>query len=48
MKAELTRKGLWTGVIEIVVDEEGKTKEDISKEYASKLVKCKTEKMAEA
>jgi len=48
MEAELIRKGLWTNVIEIVMDTEGKEDADIKKEFETKLGKQSTSKMAEA
>jgi len=48
MEAELIRKGLWTNVIEIVMDTEGKEDADIKKEFETKLGKQSASKMAEA
>jgi len=48
MEAELIRKGLWTNVIEIVMDTEGKEDADIKKEFETKLGKRSASKMAEA
>jgi len=48
MEAELTRKGLWTNIVEVVVDEDGKTEEEVQKDYMAKLAKRSASKMAEA
>jgi len=48
MEAELICKGLWTNVIEIVMDTEGKEDADIKKEFETKLGKQSASKMAEA
>ena len=39
MEAQLVRKGLWTNVMEILVDTEGKADADVKKEYETKLGK---------
>ena len=48
MEAELVHKGLWTNVMEILVDTEGKADADVKKEYETKLGKRSATKMAEA
>ncbi len=48
MEAELIRKGLWTGIIEILVDGDGKTADEVEKEYLTKKTKRAALKMAEA
>jgi hypothetical protein len=48
MEAELTRKGLWTNIVEVVVEKDGKTEEEVQKDYMAKLVKRSASKMAEA
>lgn len=48
MEAELTRKGLWTNIVEVVVDQDGKTEEEVQKDYMARLVKRSVSKMAEA
>jgi len=48
MEAELVRKGLWTNVMEILVDTEGKADANVKKEYETKLGKRSATKMAEA
>jgi len=39
MEAELVRKGLWTNVMEILVDTEEKADADVKKKYKTKLGK---------
>jgi len=48
IEAELVCKGLWTNVIEILVDTEGKTDANIKKKYETKLGKQSATKTAEA
>ena len=39
MEAELVCKGLWTNIMEILIDTEGKADADVKKEYETKLGK---------
>ena len=39
IEAELVHKGLWTNVMEILVDTEGKADADVKKKYEAKLEK---------
>jgi len=48
MEAKLICKGLWTNVIEIIMDTEGKEDADIKKEFETKLEKRSASKMAKA
>ncbi|KAK0501904.1 hypothetical protein EDD18DRAFT_1346473 [Armillaria luteobubalina] len=48
MEAELIRKGLWTGIVEILVDGDGKTADEVEKEFLLKKTKQAASKMAEA
>ncbi|KAJ7077953.1 hypothetical protein C8R44DRAFT_654867, partial [Mycena epipterygia] len=48
MEADLIRKGLWDGIVEIIVDSKDKTPEQIAAEFEMKKSKRKAQKMAEA
>lgn len=48
MEADLIRKNLWDGIIEIIVDPKDKTPEQIAAEFELKKSKRKAQKMAEA
>ncbi|KAJ3764528.1 hypothetical protein FB446DRAFT_656337 [Lentinula raphanica] len=48
MEAELIRKGLWTNVVEVLVEAGTKTEEEIKVEVDVQKAKRKAEKMAQA
>jgi hypothetical protein len=48
MEADLIRKSLWDGMVEIIVDPKDKTPEQIQMEFELKKSKRKAQKIAEA